>query len=56
MSLGKPQHYGTRYKRVDGRMVLWEVDPTVTDEERAEWEVPTLADARRRAEEMNRQR
>jgi tetratricopeptide (TPR) repeat protein len=53
MNQGKPQHYGTQYKKVNGRWILWDVDPSVTDEERIRWEVPTLAEARKRVEEMN---
>lgn len=54
MSQGKPQLYGTQFKRVDGKMILWEVDPSITDEERAKWDVPPLAEAKKRAEEMNK--
>ncbi|MCC6336422.1 MAG: hypothetical protein IT380_20850 [Myxococcales bacterium] len=52
---GKPQKYGTQYKRKDdtGPWELWPVDPTTTDAERAEWNVPTLAEAQGRAAEMN---
>ncbi len=53
MDQGKPQRYGTQYKKVEGKWILWEVDPAVTDEERAKWEVPTLAQARKQAETMN---
>jgi tetratricopeptide (TPR) repeat protein len=53
MNQGKPQHYGTQYKKVNGRWILWDVDPSVTDEERIQWEVPTLAEARKRVEVMN---
>jgi hypothetical protein len=53
MSQGKPQLYGTQFKKVNGRWILWDVDPSVTDEERIRWEVPTLAEARQRAESMN---
>jgi hypothetical protein len=57
MTLGKPQLYGTQYVSDDkGRMVLYEVDPSVTDEERAKWFVPSLAEARKRAEERNARR
>ena len=53
MNQGKPQRYGTQYKKVQGKWILWEVDPSVTDEERVKWDVPTLAEARKRAETMN---
>ena len=54
MNQGKPQRYGTQYRKADGKWILWEVDPTVTDEERAEWNVPSLAQARERLQEMNK--
>ena len=41
-------HDGTR----GDRWVLWPVDPATTDAERAEWDVPPLAEALRRAEEL----
>ncbi len=53
MRQGKPQLYGTQFKKVDGKWVLHEVDPSVTDEERAKWDCPTLEKARKRAEAMN---
>ena len=53
MYRGAPQKYGTQFKRVDGVWVVWEVDPTVTDAERAAWNVPPLATARARAAQMN---
>ena len=38
---GKPQKYGTQWKRAeDGEMVLHEVDPATTDAERDAWGVP----------------
>jgi len=55
MSQGKPQLYGTQFKKVDGKWGLWDVDPSVTDEERAKWDVPPLAEAKKRAEEMNKE-
>jgi hypothetical protein len=56
MHQGRPQKYGTQY-RVDGdRWVLHEVDPATTDAERAEWDVPPLAEARQRAERMSAER
>lgn len=56
MYAGRPQRYGTQYTRdaATGRWVLWEVDPAVTDAERLEWAVPTLAEARAKAVELNR--
>ena len=54
MYQGKPQKYGTNYV-YDGRKDrLWDVDPSTTDEERAEWDVPPLAEQLRKAEEANR--
>lgn len=53
MNQGKPQLYGTQFKKVDGKWILWEVDPSITDEERARWQVPPLAAAKARAQEMN---
>lgn len=44
MQQGKPQKYGTQYISTETTSWrLWPVDPTTTDEERAEWEVPPLA-------------
>jgi hypothetical protein len=37
----------------DGKWVLWDVDASVTDAQREEWNVPPLAEARARAERMN---
>lgn len=54
MYQGKPQKYGTNYV-YDGREDrLWDVDPTTTDEERASWDVPPLAEQIRKAQEANR--
>lgn len=52
MTGGLPQKYGTQYRSVNGRWVLHEVDPRTTDEERARWDVPPLAAALRRADQM----
>jgi hypothetical protein len=49
MSQGRPQKYGTRYRAAAGKWALWDVDPETTDEERSRWDVPPLADAKRRA-------
>jgi len=54
MSLDKPQLYGTQFKKVDGVWVLHPVDPSISDEERARWNVPPLAEAKKRAESMNK--
>lgn len=50
---GKPQLYGTQFKKVDDRWVLWEVDPAITDEEWAKWNVPPLAEQRKKLEKLN---
>jgi hypothetical protein len=52
MTGGLPQKYGTQYRFASGRWVLHEVDPTTSDEERARWDVPPLAGALRRADQM----
>ena len=38
MNQGKPQKYGTQFRKTNDRWELYEVDPTVTDEERARLE------------------
>lgn len=53
MNQGKPQLYGTQFVKEGDAWVLYEVDPKITDEERARWNVPPLAAARERAEAMN---
>jgi hypothetical protein len=53
MSRGQPQRYGTQFKKVNGRWTLYPVDPSVSDDERARWNVPSLAEAQQRAEAMN---
>ena len=54
MSSGKPQLYGTQFRKIDGVWKLHEVDPNVTDEERAKWNVPPLTEAKSRAVQMNK--
>lgn len=54
MYQGKPQKYGTNYVHDGWRDRLWDVDPETTDEERAAWDVPPLAEQLRKAEEANR--
>lgn len=51
---GKPQKFGTQIVRKEGKYEVYDVDPSVTDEERARWNVPTLAEARKRAERKNK--
>lgn len=52
-SQGKPQKYGTQYRQTgDGPWELLPVDPSITDEERAKYNVPPLAESKKRAEEM----
>lgn len=56
MRLGQPQWYGTQFvkDKDSGRWVLYRIDESlVTDEQRAEWQVPPLAANRQRAEAMN---
>lgn len=54
MQQGKPQKYATQFRKENGRWVVYTVDPAVTDDERARWSCPPLAEAQRRAEQMNR--
>ncbi|WP_163869333.1 DUF6624 domain-containing protein [Myxococcus eversor] len=53
MHLGKPQLYGTQFRVVEGKWELHAVDPSITDEERAKWNVPPLEEARKKVETMN---
>lgn len=54
MYQGKPHKFGTNYV-YDGREDrLWGVDPGTTDEERAKWDMPPLAQQLRMAQEANR--
>jgi hypothetical protein len=49
----KPQKWGTQYKKVDGKWIVWPVDPAITDAQRAEWDAPPLAHAYAHAAAMN---
>ncbi len=42
---GKPQKYGTQYRREGGQWFLWPINPRTSDAERAKWAVPPVADA-----------
>ncbi len=55
-SVGQPQIYGTQFRKGDdGKWTLEPMDTTtVTDIEREQWNVPTLAKARERVREMNK--
>ncbi len=54
MSDGKPQMYGTQYKLgEDDKWYLWDVDDSVTDEEREKMHVEPLAEAKAAADKMN---
>lgn len=49
----QPQKYGTQFQKQQGTWVVWQVDPSITDEQRAAWNVPPLAEAHARAAQMN---
>ena len=54
----QPQWYGTQYVSDDsGRWTLYEVEPgAITDQQRAAWSVPPLAEAIARVGQMNGER
>ena len=51
---GRPQRYGTQIVPDGVRYRVWDVDPATTDAERAEHDVPPLAEQERRAAELSR--
>lgn len=51
---GRPQKFGTQFVPDGERYRLWDVEPTTTDAERAEWDVPNLSAQLARADEMTR--
>jgi hypothetical protein len=55
-TMNKPQWYGTQYTRdANGKWLLLPMDETaVTDAQRMELATPTLAEAKKRVEDMNR--
>lgn len=55
---GMPQRFGTQYvyEPVLGRIILWDVDPTTTDEERAEFGLPGRAELEAYANQLNEAR
>jgi hypothetical protein len=54
MRQGKPQKYGTNtYPSEDGSgWRVWDYDPATTDEDRAEWDVPPIAELLRRVKTL----
>jgi hypothetical protein len=55
MRENKPQKWGTQSTQAspDAPWTLYEVDPTTTDAQRAEWDVPPLAELQSRIAEKN---
>ncbi|RUO19888.1 hypothetical protein [Aliidiomarina haloalkalitolerans] len=55
MYFDQPQWYGTQFKiDDDGHWHLYDIqEGAVTDEQRAEWRVPSLAESKARAEQQN---
>ena len=54
LSIGEGRWYGTRYSQEDGRWILKPIDiSAVTDEERAQWDMPTLEETSRMLEQWN---
>jgi hypothetical protein len=53
MRQGQPQKYGTNSLFDGARNRVWDYDPATTDEERAAWDVPPLAELVARAERLN---
>jgi len=58
LSINKPQIYGTHYKRLDNNIVVREeLDSTkITDAERVEYGVETLAEQREKLKNLNRKK
>jgi hypothetical protein len=54
MYSGKPQKYGTQIVPDGTRHRVWDTDPSTTDTERAELNVPPIADQHKRAIELTR--
>lgn len=52
MYQGLPQKYGTNIVPDGRRQRVWDVDPAITDEDRAEWDVPSLAEMEERARQV----
>ncbi len=54
MYQGTPQKYGTQIVPDGKKQRVWDVESATSDAERAEWDVPSLAEMERRAEEATR--
>ncbi len=54
MYQGKPQKFGLQYVPDGVQLRLWDVDPGTTDEERAKWGVPSLAELYKIAENASK--
>jgi hypothetical protein len=54
MLQGSPQKFGTQTVPDGTRFRLWDVEPATTEEERAEWGVPSLAELETQAEERSK--
>lgn len=54
MYQGKSQKYGTQIVPDGKRHRVWDVDPITSDVERQKWDVPSLEEMERRAEEVTR--
>jgi hypothetical protein len=54
MYQGRPQKYGTQFVPDGRRYRLWDIEPATTDEQRAEWDVPSLAEQLERAKALTR--
>lgn len=52
MYQSRPQKYGTQFVPDGKQYRLWEVDPMTTEMDRATWNVPSLEEQARRAEQM----
>lgn len=53
MARSEPQLYGTQFKRIDGKWILWPVDPRTTDRQRALWGVESLESLKEQAIRKN---
>ena len=54
MYMGQVQKFGTQIVPDGERFRVWDVDPRTTDAERAQHDVPPIAELERRAEELTR--